>query len=35
MIWEHISQIKKIFLNKFGGICSANQFKIYLQVTNK
>ena len=23
LIWEHISQIKKIFLNKCWGICSA------------
>ena len=25
LIWEHISQIKKIFLNKFGGIYSVEE----------
>ena len=32
LIWEHISQIKKIFLNKFWGICSADIGDTWLHV---
>ena len=32
LIWEHISQIKKIFLNKFWGICSVYSYTCHFLV---